>query len=165
LRRACAPIRASSFDHAACVSVLEHIAGDGDARTMAEIWRVLKPGGILHVTTNVARVSREIWNRNRPWGAVQAERDGLVFFERHYAPDEVSSRLLGLPWDVLTRAWVTESLRWVEDAFVGLRPLSFVLGRLLRLACPGNFRVSDTPELPVDGRFGVVYLRLRKPEA
>ena len=74
-------------------------------------------------------------------------------------------RLLRRPWDVVTREWVTESSRWVEDAFVRLLPFSYVLGRLLRFACPGNFRVSETAILPEDGRFGVVYLRLRKPAA
>jgi hypothetical protein len=60
------------------------VAGDGDVRAMDEIWRVLKPDGVLHLTTNVAREPREIWTRGRPWGAVHAERDGLAFFERHY---------------------------------------------------------------------------------
>lgn len=158
------PFPEASFDHAVCVSVLEHIAGDGDVRAMDEIWRVLKPDGVLHLTTNVAREPREIWTRSRPWGAVHTERNGLAFFERHYGPDEVAARLLRRSWDVLTCEWVTESSRWVEDAFVRLRPFSYLLGRLLRFACPGNFRVSETPSLK-DGRFGVVYLRLRKPAA
>ena len=36
----------ASFDGCVCVSVVEHIPGDGDARAMAEIWRVLRPGGV-----------------------------------------------------------------------------------------------------------------------
>ena len=49
------PFGDASFDAIACVSVIEHVPGEGDAAAMAEMWRVLRPGGVLHLTTNVRR--------------------------------------------------------------------------------------------------------------
>jgi len=157
------PCPDASFDHVLCVSVVEHVADDGDGRLMAEIWRALKPGGFLDLTTNVARAPREIWTPRRFWGRAQVERDGLVFFERHYAPGELSARLLRLQWEVVTQEWVVEAARWIEDAFIGLRPLSYLFGPLLRFVCRENFRVATSPDILRDDRHGVLYLRLRKP--
>ena len=39
-----------SFDKVFSISVLEHIPGDGDSQTMAEIARILKPGGTVCLT-------------------------------------------------------------------------------------------------------------------
>ena len=43
-----------TFDKVYSISVLEHIPGDGDTRTMKELARVLKPGGSLVVTVPYA---------------------------------------------------------------------------------------------------------------
>src|SRR3989304_2278602 len=43
-----------TFDKVFSISVLEHIPGDGDTRTMKELARVLKPGGRLVVTVPYA---------------------------------------------------------------------------------------------------------------
>ncbi len=155
----------ASFDRALCVSVVEHIAGDGDAAAMAEIWRVLASGGLLHLTTNVARRPNELWAKHRDWGEVQEERDGQVFFERHYDPETVVERLLARPWEVVRREWVAERRPWIAEVFYGLRPASYIVGGLLRFICPRNFRVSDSPDVLPQTGHGVVYLQLRKPQA
>jgi len=54
------PFADGSFDTIACVSVIEHVVGDGDATAMAEMWRVLRPGGVMHLTTNVAPRGGEV---------------------------------------------------------------------------------------------------------
>ncbi len=152
----------ASFDHVLCVSVIEHIAGDGDTKALSEIWRVLRPGGRLDLTTNVALQPREIWTERRIWGAAQEERDGRVFFERHYDPALLEARLLRRPWDILHREWAAEIDGRIEDVFYGLRPASYLLGGFLRFVCPGNFRVSDSPDVLQENRHGVVWLQLRK---
>jgi SAM-dependent methyltransferase len=43
-----------TFDKVYSISVLEHIPGEGDSRTMAELARVLKPGGTLVITVPYA---------------------------------------------------------------------------------------------------------------
>lgn len=165
----------ASFDALACVSVIEHVPGDGDAAAMAEMWRVLRPGGVLHLTTNVGarpgevRTARPVYDTEgaaaaRPGAGPDptAAAEG-VFFERRYSAETLESRLLGLGWRVEEREYVRER-RPVHTRFFGARPLSFLAGGLLPLVCVRNFRaVRDPSELPSD-EHGVVYLRLRRPE-
>ena len=78
----------ASFDTCLCLSVIEHVPGDGDATAMAEMWRVLRPGGVLHLTTDVAPAARDIFLGDEIYGAASQRVDGdRVFFARHYAPD------------------------------------------------------------------------------
>lgn len=152
-----------SFDGCVCVSVVEHIAGDGDAAAMAEMWRVLRPGGVLHLTTNVAARGREVWTSAPVWGEASDRVDGRVFFERHYSEGELEARLLALPWVVEGREYVRQA-RDVHGRFFAWRPWSFALGGALRWVCPRNFRRVATPAALGPEEMGVAYLRLRRPE-
>ncbi|MGD9573711.1 MAG: class I SAM-dependent methyltransferase [Thermoleophilia bacterium] len=162
----------ASVDAIACVSVIEHVVGDGDAAAMAEMWRVLRPGGVVHLTTNVAARPTEVRTARAvyaPAGAGDASPAGEagagapgVFFERWYDDAGIDARLLGEGWVVEAREYVRERLpvhRW----FFAARPLSFLGGNLLPLVCPGNFRRIAAAAAVPGGRHGVVYLRLRKP--
>lgn len=151
-----------SFDAVACVSVIEHIAGDGDTRAMAEMWRVLRPGGVLHLTTNVAARDTDVWSGRKVWGEASETVGERVFFERRYSADGIARRLLALPWEETAREYVRER-RPVHERFFAARPLSFAAGPLLPAACARNFvAVADPGDLE-PGRHGAVYLRLRKP--
>ena len=153
-----------SFDNCLCVSVIEHIIGDDDATAMAEMWRVLRPGGVLHLTTDVAPAARDIYIGDEIYGAASLRTDGdRVFFARHYAPEELERRLLKLPWEVEHREFARQrDERW-EQRFYRATPWSYLLGGLLRIPCANNFDISrDIPDLS-DRHHGVVYLRLRKP--
>lgn len=167
------PFADGSFDLVACVSVIEHVAGDGDAEAMAEMWRVLRPGGVLHLTTNVAARPEELRTRRPVYGEPEQHpgppgdpapppRAEGIFFERRYTDSTLSERLLGLPWEQEARECVRERLpvhRW----FFAARPWSFALGNLLPLVCVANFRrIAGAAGLPA-GRHAVVYLRLRRP--
>lgn len=153
-----------TFDVCLCASVVEHVGGDGDAAAMAEMWRVLRPGGVVHLTTDVAPSARNIYLGEEIYGTasfrIDAER---VFFARHYAPDDIDRRLLGLPWLVEHREFARQRDEGWERRFYRARPWSYALGGLLRIPCAHNFDVgSDPPELG-DREHGVLYLRLRKP--
>jgi SAM-dependent methyltransferase len=169
------PFGDAAFDAIACVSVIEHVAEDGDAAAMAEMWRVLRPGGVLHLTTNVSARAGEVRTRAPVYATEEpvesadppeppaAPGDGAgSFFERRYTAVTLGERLLGLPWMEEAREYVRER-RPVHERFFAARPWSFLAGGLLPLVCPRNFvRIADPSELP-EGAFGVVYLRLRKP--
>ncbi len=133
-----------SFDAIACVSVIEHVAGEGDARAMAEMWRVLRPGGVLHLTTNVsARAGR---GAHRPAG-VRHRRGRRGPRER--APSSsggtrrqtLDERLLGLGWEEEAREYVRER-RPVHRAFFAARPWSFLVGNLLFAGVRGQLRAN-----------------------
>jgi SAM-dependent methyltransferase len=153
-----------SFDACLCVSVIEHIPSNGDAVAMAEMWRVLRPGGVLHLTTDVASTARDIFVGDEIYGAAsQRDQGGRVFFGRHYAVDDLDRRLLALPWDVEHREFARQREERWERWFYRTAPWSYLIGGLLRIVCAENFDVtSAAPEL-ADRHHGVVYLRLRKP--
>ncbi len=156
------PYEDESFDHAVCISVVEHVPGDGDAAAMAEIWRVLRPGGVLHLTTNVAAGSHDVFRDSAIYGDASAEGEGRVFFERRYSDADLEARLLGQPWDVRQREVCVEVDETIEARFYERAPWSYVYGGALRRWCPGNFEpVPNAAEL--DGRdHGIAYLVLAK---
>jgi ubiquinone/menaquinone biosynthesis C-methylase UbiE len=72
-----------SFDRVTCISVLEHIPGDGDSVSMKEIARVLRPGGLAVITV--------------PWAEVYSERTSspwVEYFERSYSDGAIQNRLV-----------------------------------------------------------------------
>jgi SAM-dependent methyltransferase len=155
------PYDDASFDACICVSVIEHIPEDG--KTMAEMWRVLRPGGVLHLTTDMGQVARDVFVANRLYGEASPEVGDRVFFAHQYGAEEIDSRLLDLPWVVEHREYARQRQERWERWFYRWTPWSYPLGGLLRLVCARNFQVSGSV-LDLTGRdHGVVYLRLRKP--
>ncbi len=82
-----------SFDGAYSVSVVEHIPDHGDSAAIRELLRVVKPSGLVVVTTPYDRRYRETFVRGpvyerRPVGSES------VFFERHYDDTALDRRLL-----------------------------------------------------------------------
>jgi SAM-dependent methyltransferase len=152
----------ASFDALVCVSVIEHVPGEGDRAAMAEMWRVLRPGGVLHLTTNVAAAPRDVLVDAPVYGEASEALGDRVFFERHYTAETLRERLLGQPWTVEARECVRER-RPVHERFFAAKPWSFLAGGLLPLVCARNFApLRDPAELP-PGAHAVVYLRLRRP--
>lgn len=151
-----------SVDAVACVSVIEHIAGDGDTRAMAEMWRVLRPGGVLHLTTNVAATHTDVFVGRPVWGEASERVGGRVFFERRYSERAVGERLLGAGWIEEHREYVRER-RPVHERFFAARPWSFLAGPVLGAVCARNFARIDSPAELAPRRHAAMYLRLRKP--
>ncbi len=82
-----------SFDAAFCVSVLEHIPDYGDSEAIRELVRVVKPGGMVVVTTPCDEQYRETFV-NRPVYERGQEGGKPVFYERHYDKGTLMERLL-----------------------------------------------------------------------
>jgi SAM-dependent methyltransferase len=160
------PFGDGEFDAAVSISVVEHVPDEdgepGDARAMAELWRVLRPGGVLHLTTNVAARPRDVLTAAPVYGAASPAVGDAAFFERQYDDAALAERLLGLPWEELGRGHVRERAP-IHRRFFGARPLSFLAGGLLALVCPRNFAPIAGPAALREDEHGVVTLRLRKP--
>lgn len=158
------PYPDESFDNAICISVIEHVPGDGDTVAMAELWRVLRPGGVLHLTTNVAADSHDVHRDDALYGEASAGADGGgVFFERRYSDADIDERLLAQPWQVERRELCRQVDESIEERFYARAPWSYAWGGALRRSCPGNFeQVPDSGALA--GRdHGIAYLVLVKP--
>ncbi len=88
------PFPDACFDRVCTISVLEHIPGGGDGDCMAEIGRVLRPGGRCIVTVPFWPTGRI--DRREPdfyWAAGTGD-DGKVFFQRRYSEAELQQRLI-----------------------------------------------------------------------
>ena len=155
-----------TFDHCICVSVLEHVGVGPDADALAEMWRVLKPGGVLHLTTEVAAVPRDVFVDDRRYGDATEAVEGKGFFFKHdYGVDEVDRLAAGKPWEVAERAFTVQRRPGIERWFYAHVPWSYATGPLLRFVCPSNFETSPRPEIVGQAGRGVVYLKLVKPVA
>jgi len=87
------PYPDGSFDAAYSVSVLEHIPYRGDSVAIAELLRVVRPGGLVVVTVPYDRRYRETFVDDSVY---ERKRVGSepVFFERHYDRESLATRLL-----------------------------------------------------------------------
>jgi len=158
------PYADATFDCCACVSVLEHVGRGADATALAEIWRVLKPGGTLVLTTDVGAEPRDVFTAEGMYGEASGRGDERgVFFEHEYSPEELTELFAGSGWEVERQEYAVQRDPGIERRFYARAPWSYAYGPLLRLVCPGNVRVSATPDLIHQHGRGVALLRLRKP--
>lgn len=82
-----------TFDRVVSISVVEHIDGDGDQKAMAEIARVLKPGGIAVVSVPFSRRFKAQTTRSRLYGAENPGKKEHLF-QRVYDQQALEQRLL-----------------------------------------------------------------------
>lgn len=85
-----------SIDQVFSISVIEHIPGDGDSRCMAEIGRVLKPGGQVTITLPYAERYCEEWlaGIKTYWSDHSIRNNEKVFFQRRYLWEDVIQRII-----------------------------------------------------------------------
>jgi SAM-dependent methyltransferase len=120
------PFEDESFDHAYSISVLEHIEEPGDAEALAELARVVRPGGRVIVTLPHAQAYREDWRdvpvyANQPGG-------GRSLFQRWYDPARVDALVaVAAALELVSREVVRMSPNW-NDAYVRSFPWLVPLG-------------------------------------
>ncbi len=84
----------NNFDRIISISVIEHVNNSSDSEVIHEMWRVLKPSGLLILTFPVKKdyeeelISKDIYNLNRE------ETKGKFFFQRYYDDNKIEERLL-----------------------------------------------------------------------
>ena len=126
----------ASFDHGYSVSVIEHIEEPGDERALAELARVVRPGGRVALTLPYTSSYREDW-RERP---AYVDRDGgeqsSYFFQRHYDDERLERLAAAVPELELVRSSVVRlQPNWHElysRYFPKLVPLGPFYGLLAR---------------------------------
>ncbi len=139
----------ASFDAAYSVSVLEHIPDDGDSLAIRELMRVVRPGGVIVVTTPFDLVHRDTYVKMRVY---ERDFDGTrpVFFERHYDQETLERRLITPAGGRLADLEFWGEGRWRGEALLSrlgpLRtplspieaPLASLLLRRMELDSPGG---------------------------
>lgn len=88
------PLRSNSIDRAYAISVLEHIPDRGDAEVIAEVRRVLKPGGMFCLTVPFFSRYIEEFRPSVYWAKFSFQDQRGVFFQRRYDSDSLEERLL-----------------------------------------------------------------------
>ena len=116
------------FDAAFAVSVLEHIPGDGDTEAMREMVRVVKPGGLVVVTTPYDLQYRE----DSVAGSFSGRPGDETIWERLYDSRTLDERLIGV-----TGARCLDRQLWGEGVLKGEAALG-KLGSARILASPAE---------------------------
>ncbi len=82
-----------SFDIITCISVIEHFEGHSDAAAIAQMSRLLRPGGMLLVTTPVNEpFFAEFYLDKSVYG--DEFRGSPVYYQRHYDVKSIAERLV-----------------------------------------------------------------------
>jgi ubiquinone/menaquinone biosynthesis C-methylase UbiE len=84
----------NSFSHIISISVIEHINSSGDSEAIQEMWRVLRPNGILILTFPVAKVFEEEFSDKDTYGLNVDQVKEKFFFQRVYDESSIKERLL-----------------------------------------------------------------------
>jgi len=84
----------NKFDRIVSISVIEHVNNHGDSEVMREMWRVLKPGGLLILTFPVKKDYDEEFISENIYNLDQEESEGKFFFQRYYDDNKIEERLL-----------------------------------------------------------------------
>ncbi|MCK6531152.1 class I SAM-dependent methyltransferase [Myxococcota bacterium] len=159
----CLPFPDASFHLAFSVSVLEHVPGDGDTRALAELHRVLVPGGVAVIEVPFGPRYQEVRRRGHRMNELGRDRpEEPTFQERRYDPEALGARLLGAaPFEELERRYVGEAVRGLrpwEDWPPALAATPRALDLPLAVANLG-------PAPPERARSAILVLRKRGPAA
>jgi len=90
------PYRDNSVDDIISISVIEHINGSGDSSAMAEMWRILKPGGKMMLTFPIKRAYEEEFRDDNVFGLNVDQKNGKYFFQRYYDQKTIDKRILSM---------------------------------------------------------------------
>jgi len=154
------PFPDDTFDHVVCSEVLEHISDDTGA--MAELLRVLRPGGTLAATVPSWLPEKVCWALSAEYHAPLAEGGHVRIYTEALLRDRLGDA--GFEVGASHRAHALHSPYWWLRCIVGptndRHPLVAAYHRLLvwdMVAAPALTRTTETLLNPVLGKSVVVY--------
>jgi SAM-dependent methyltransferase len=157
------PYEDASFDGAYSSSVIEHIPGDGDTTAMAELARVLRPGGVLALTFPYGAQAGDEFVDHDLYG--QTFTGTPIFFQRRYSAASVESRLLASgAFTVVERGmWRKPAVQEAQGRLHRVVPARLEIGRFLGpgLMVLGARAMTDAP-IDEPGPDNVLRLLLRR---
>jgi SAM-dependent methyltransferase len=130
------PFPDASFDHAFSISVIEHIPDDGDFQALAELARIVKPGGRIVITMPYAESNyHEVWQERKLYSndaSAESDGDGGRHFFYRWNDRARLERLLGSVSDTeVTQVDVARLRpRWAQEAYERFFPWLVLLGPL-----------------------------------
>lgn len=155
----------ASFDACVCISVIEHIPGAGNGLALAEMYRVLRPGGRLFLTTNVTATSYAVHIEEAAFGDATSTEGERFFFERRMPLEDVLALVHGSGrWQVERQVVVRQRRYDIQRWYSRSTPWSHLLGPLLWLVAVRGFSYSNRQQALGTGsdEHEVLYLCLRR---
>lgn len=87
------PHRPESFEIITCMSVLEHIPGDGDRDAVQKMWLMLKPGGRLLISVPCAKEPFEEYINLNDYDLYNMDNEGFYFGQKFYSEELLEERI------------------------------------------------------------------------
>ena len=150
-----------TFDIVYSMSVIEHIEGErGDSRSIQEMVRVLKPGGLLVLSVPFGKKYVEQQRRGFAHAVEKTEDESLYFFQRVYDRTALENRILSALDGLRVRSQWTI---WREEDFAvrafkhfgeGVQGLLGFLHPFLSRWCN---RCASGVRDDIPGRYGEIY--------
>lgn len=149
----------NSFTSIISISVIEHINNNGDIEAIKELWRVLKPDGILILTFPAGKMFSEQFRDDDVYGLNNSQQNNKYFFQRIYDDETMKSRLLNQidNFTILDKEIFGEinptfysdyEKRWKQNGFSETVKDPFYISKYFK-------RFKSTDELPGVGVIGI----------
>jgi SAM-dependent methyltransferase len=88
--------RHGEFDLVTCVSVIEHVPGEGDVEALRRLWGLLRERGRLVLTVPCAAADFEEYLNLNEYGLAVPEHNGFFFGQRFYSRASLERRLFAV---------------------------------------------------------------------
>jgi len=155
----------NSFTSIISISVIEHINNDGDLEAIKELWRVLKPDGILIITLPAGKIFSEQFRDDDVYGLNNSKINNEYFFQRIYDDETLRSRLLNQidNFTILDKEIFGESVptfyreyekRWKQNGFSESVKDPFYISKYFK-------KFNSTDELPGMGVIGIAIRKIK----
>lgn len=155
----------NSFNSIISISVIEHINNNGDLEAIKELWRVLKPDGILILTFPAAKIFSEQFRDDDVYGLNNSQRNNKYFFQRIYDGETLRSRLLNQidNFTILDKEIFGETVptfyseyekRWKQNGLSESVKDPFYISKYFK-------RFNSTDELPGMGVIGIAIRKIK----